>query len=86
METPYKISSRALLPPALRTGKFTIECPCPDAFRGGCLLAASPPITALDSRYSSFAGSLPIHLPWHSGLLVPPQWYWYSFLSPGLRP
>jgi hypothetical protein len=35
METPYKISSRALLPPALRTGKFTVECPCPDAFRRG---------------------------------------------------
>ena len=34
-ETPYKISSRTLLPPSLRTGKFTVECPCPEAFRQG---------------------------------------------------
>jgi hypothetical protein len=27
------ISSRAHLLPSLRTGKFTVECPCPDAFR-----------------------------------------------------
>jgi hypothetical protein len=39
METPYKISSRALLPPALWTGKFTIECPCPDAFRPYTILS-----------------------------------------------
>jgi hypothetical protein len=32
-ETPYKISSRTLLPPLLWTGKFTVECPCPEAFR-----------------------------------------------------
>jgi hypothetical protein len=32
-ETPYKISSRTHLPPSLRTGKFTVECPCPEAFR-----------------------------------------------------
>jgi hypothetical protein len=32
-ETPYKFSSRTLLPPSLRTGKFTVECPCPEPFR-----------------------------------------------------
>jgi len=32
--TPYKISSRALLPPSLRTGIFTVECACPEPFRG----------------------------------------------------
>jgi len=31
--TPYKISSRALLPPSLRTGIFTVECACPEPFR-----------------------------------------------------
>ena len=33
MGTPYKISSRALLPSPLRTGNFTVECPCPEPFR-----------------------------------------------------
>jgi len=33
MGTPYKISSRALLPPSLRTGIFTVECACPEPFR-----------------------------------------------------
>ena len=32
--TLYKISSRALLPPSLRTGIFTVECACPEPFRG----------------------------------------------------
>jgi hypothetical protein len=31
--TPYKISSRALLPPSLRTGIFTVKCACPESFR-----------------------------------------------------
>jgi hypothetical protein len=31
--TPYKISSRALLPSPLRTGNFTVECSCPEPFR-----------------------------------------------------
>jgi hypothetical protein len=31
--TPYKISSRALLPPSLRTGIFTVKCACPEPFR-----------------------------------------------------
>ena len=31
--TPYKINSRALLPPSLRTGIFTVECACPEPFR-----------------------------------------------------
>jgi hypothetical protein len=31
--TLYKISSRALLPSPLRTGNFTVECPCPEPFR-----------------------------------------------------
>ena len=31
--TLYKISSRALLPPSLRTGIFTVECACPEPFR-----------------------------------------------------
>jgi len=34
-ETLYKFNSRTLLPPSLRTGKFTIECPCPELFRLG---------------------------------------------------
>jgi hypothetical protein len=33
MGTPYKISSRELLPSPLRTGNFTVECPCPEPFR-----------------------------------------------------
>ena len=31
--TPYKISSRALLPPSLRTVIFTVKCYCPETFR-----------------------------------------------------
>jgi hypothetical protein len=31
--TPYKISSRALLPPSLRTGIFIVKCACPESFR-----------------------------------------------------
>jgi hypothetical protein len=31
--TLYKISSRALLPPSLRTGIFTVKCACPESFR-----------------------------------------------------
>ena len=33
MGTPYKISSRALLPPSFRTGIFTVKCHCPETFR-----------------------------------------------------
>ena len=43
MGTPYKISSRALLPPSLRTGIFTVECACPEPFRcSGSAPACSP--------------------------------------------
>jgi hypothetical protein len=31
--TLYKISSRTLLPPSLRTGIFTVKCACPQSFR-----------------------------------------------------
>jgi hypothetical protein len=37
-ETLYKISSRAHLPPSLRTGKITVECACPEAIRIVCLV------------------------------------------------
>jgi hypothetical protein len=33
-EAPYKIDSRALLPPSWRTGIFTVKCACPESFRG----------------------------------------------------
>jgi hypothetical protein len=34
MGTPYKISSRILVFASLWTGIFTIECACPEPFRG----------------------------------------------------
>jgi len=43
MGTPYKISSRALLPPSLRTGIFTVECACPEPFR----VASALPLTVM---------------------------------------
>ena len=33
IRTLYKINSRALLLSLLRTGNFTIKCPCPEPFR-----------------------------------------------------
>jgi hypothetical protein len=71
-ETPYKISSRTHLPPSLRTGKFTIECPCPEPFRSDfeaykelqqneIRIAEINPVTA-HSRSEQVSGRL-IHVP-----------------------
>jgi hypothetical protein len=56
-ETLYKISSRALLLPALRTGKFTVECPCRDAFRhvvGRSIFASTANRRGLHSQFPRF--------------------------------
>jgi len=40
-----------LLPPALRTGKFTIECTCPDAFRALNVFWFEKMIAAVRKRF-----------------------------------
>jgi hypothetical protein len=48
--TLYKISSRALLPSPLRTGNFTVECPCPEPFRLLYEVLVGDPFRSLPSR------------------------------------
>ena len=61
--TPYKISSRALLLSPLRTGIFTVECPCPESFRSKfqlfCASHQSLPLLIMQGPSSSHDYRIP---------------------------
>jgi hypothetical protein len=50
MGTPYKIDSRTLVPPSLRTGIFIVKCACPEPFRYGVTVVESKEGVAVTAR------------------------------------